>query len=69
MKIYLIIALIFLSTLFSYGQKLKVNQGDFNFIKGQKEINVEFVYDNMKLLKKNLSKVLLGKKVGTQVES
>ncbi|MDX1759965.1 MAG: hypothetical protein R3306_10050, partial [Arenibacter algicola] len=55
MKINFIIALVFLSSLFGYGQKLKVKQGDFNFIKGQKEINVEFVYDNMKLLKKNLS--------------
>lgn len=55
MKINLIIALVFLSNLFGYGQKLKINQGDFNFIKDQKEINVEFVYDNMKLFKKNLS--------------
>ena len=55
MKTHFIIAVIFLSNLFGYGQKLKVIQGDFNFIKDQKEINVEFVYDNMKLLKKNLS--------------
>ena len=55
MKINFIIALVFFSNLFGYGQKLKIEQGDFNFIKGQKEINVEFVYDNMKLLKKNLS--------------
>ena len=55
MKINFIIALVLLCTMNSYGQKLKVNQGDFDFIKGQKEINVEFVYDNMKLLKKNLS--------------
>ncbi|MCM4165272.1 MULTISPECIES: hypothetical protein [unclassified Arenibacter] len=55
MKTYFIIAVVFLSNLFGYGQKLKVIQGDFNFIKDQKEINVEFVYDNMKLLKKNLS--------------
>ena len=36
-------------------QKLKVEQGGFDFIKGQKEINVEFVYDNMTLLKKNIT--------------
>ena len=36
-------------------QKLKVEQGGFDFIQGQKEINVEFVYDNMTLLKKNLT--------------
>lgn len=54
MKSYTLIALVFLSALYGYGQKLKVKQGDFNFIGDQKEINVEFVYDNMKLFKKNL---------------
>jgi hypothetical protein len=49
------IAIVFLVALHAHGQKLKVNQGNFDFIKGQKEINVEFVYDNMKLLKDNLS--------------
>ncbi|MEW4922238.1 hypothetical protein [Algibacter sp. 2305UL17-15] len=34
---------------------MKVVKGDFDFIKNQKEINVEFVYDNMKLFKKNLT--------------
>ncbi|MGJ8744062.1 hypothetical protein [Polaribacter sp.] len=38
-----------------FGQKIKVTKGDYNFFKGQKNINVEFVYDNMKLLKKNLT--------------
>jgi len=38
-----------------YSQKIKVKDGNFNFFKGQKEINVEFVYDNMKLMKKNIS--------------
>ena len=36
-------------------QKLKIAQGEFDFLKGQKEVNVEFVYDNMTLLKKNLT--------------
>ncbi len=36
-------------------QKLKVQQGGFDFIKGQKEINVQFVYDNMRLMKDNLT--------------
>ena len=36
-------------------QKMKVEQGGFDFIKGQKEINVEFIYDNMTLLKKNMT--------------
>ncbi len=52
-KITAIALLIF--TVNSYSQKLKIKQGNFNFIKGQTEINVEFIYDNMTLLKKNLS--------------
>ncbi|TDQ28846.1 hypothetical protein [Tenacibaculum caenipelagi] len=40
---------------FGYAQKMKVVNGNFDFIKDQKEINVEFVYDNMKLFKKNLT--------------
>ncbi|WP_299529936.1 hypothetical protein [Ulvibacterium sp.] len=35
-------------------QKMKIVEGDFEFLKGQTEINVEFIYDNMKLLKDNL---------------
>lgn len=35
-------------------QKMKIQEGDFDFLPGQTEVNVEFVYDNMKLLKKNL---------------
>jgi len=34
---------------------MKIQDGGFDFLKGQKEINVEFVYDNMQLLKKDLS--------------
>ena len=47
--------LLVLFTVVLYSQKIKLKQGDFDFIKDQKEINVEFVYDNMKLLKKNLT--------------
>ena len=36
-------------------QKMKVKSGDFDFFAGQKEINVEFVYDNMKLFNDNLT--------------
>lgn len=36
-------------------QKMKIIEGDFDFLKGQNEINVEFVYDNVKLLKDNLT--------------
>ena len=50
----LIIALLFVTAGLT-AQKIKVVDGGFDFIKGQKEINVEFVYDNMTLLKKELS--------------
>ena len=38
-----------------YAQKIKVEQGGFDFIAGQKEVNVEFDYENMKLMKENLT--------------
>lgn len=54
MKKHLTLILIFLCTIMA-AQKMKITAGNFDFIKSQKEINVEFVYDNMQLLKKNLS--------------
>jgi hypothetical protein len=36
-----------------YSQKIKIEQGNFDFIVDQKEVNVVFNYDNMKLLKEN----------------
>ncbi|NHF60582.1 hypothetical protein FK220_014600 [Flavobacteriaceae bacterium TP-CH-4] len=45
----------FLACFAVQAQKMKVEQGGFDFIKGQKEINVEFVYDNMRLMKDNLT--------------
>ncbi|WP_425235551.1 hypothetical protein [Ulvibacterium sp.] len=36
-------------------QKMKIIEGDFEFLKEQTEINVEFIYDNVKLLKDNLT--------------
>lgn len=36
-------------------QDMEVTKGDFNFLKDQKEINVEFTYDNLKLMKENLT--------------
>lgn len=50
-QVTLIIALVIVA--FSYGQKMKVVNGGFDFIKDQKEINVEFVYDNLTLYKDN----------------
>jgi len=52
-QITLTFALIF--AMFSYGQKMKVQKGDFSFIKGQKNINVEFVYDNVTINKDKLT--------------
>lgn len=55
-------------TAFMYGQKMKVQKGDFGFIKGQKEINVEFVYDNMKIFKDNLTNEEYMKKRSADLE-
>lgn len=54
MKKTLLLALLMVSS-FAMAQKMKVTKGDFNFLKGQKELNVEFVYDNLKLMKDNLT--------------
>lgn len=48
----LLLALAFTSI---YSQKIKIEQGGFDFIIGQKDVNVEFNYDNMKLMKENLT--------------
>ncbi|MEP0263984.1 hypothetical protein [Dokdonia sp.] len=48
-----ILALLFVSL--SFSQKMKVVSGNFDFIKDQKQINVEFVYDNVTVHKKKLS--------------
>lgn len=46
--------LLFCIAAFGYSQKMKIQEGNFDFLPGQSEINVEFVYDDMKLLKKNI---------------
>lgn len=46
--------LLFCIVSFGYTQKMKIQEGNFDFLPGQNEINVEFVYDDMKLLKKNI---------------
>jgi hypothetical protein len=55
MKKHFPIIVLSLFCIASYAQKMKITQGNFDFLRGQKEINVAFVYDNMKLLKNNLT--------------
>ncbi len=50
MKKLMLITVLFVSYLMS-AQDISVLQGDFSFLKDQKEINVEFDYDKMTLMK------------------
>ncbi len=54
MKKYVTLIVMFIGVA-SFAQKMKLKEGGFDFIKGQKEINVEFLYDNMKLMKENIT--------------
>ncbi len=53
MKKQVMLIAVLLCTTLMFSQKMKVKEGKFDFIKNQKEINVEFDYDNMKLFKDN----------------
>lgn len=53
MKKYLTLAILSVCTATS-AQKMKIKDGNFDFLKGQKEVNVEFRYNDMTLLKKKL---------------
>lgn len=50
----LVVALLFVSAMMT-AQDMDVVKGDFGFLKDQKEINVEFTYENLKLMKDNLT--------------
>lgn len=54
MKKYATLILVIICTSV-FSQKIKVVQGDFSFIAGQKEVNVQFDYSNMKLMKENFT--------------
>ena len=54
MKKVLLAAVLLVSTM-AMAQKMEVVKGDFGFLKGQKEINVAFTYDNLKVMEDNLS--------------
>ena len=48
MKKLVALAVLFVSSITA--QDMEVVNGDFGFLNGQKEINVEFKYDNLKLM-------------------
>ena len=54
MKKIVLIALLCVSAA-GFAQKMKVAKGDFKFLAGQKDLNVEFDYSHLKLLKENLT--------------
>lgn len=54
MKKILLAALLFVSVA-GIAQDVDVKKGDFSFLNGQKELNVEFDYSHLKLLKENLT--------------
>jgi hypothetical protein len=54
MKKVVVLAVLFISSI-SFAQDMDVVKGDFGFLNGQKEINVEFKYDNLKLMEDNLT--------------
>jgi len=54
MKKITLIALLMVSAV-TMAQKMKVVKGDYKFLNGQKELNVEFDYDDLKLMKDNVT--------------
>jgi hypothetical protein len=54
MKKITVLALLLISSL-AMSQKIKVKSGNYKFLADQKEVNVEFTYDNLKLMKENLT--------------
>lgn len=51
-KLFLVLGLTF--TFGSFAQNMKVESGSYDFLKGVKELNVEFDYSNLKMMKDNL---------------
>ena len=47
--------MLFAASSLAMAQKIKTQKGDFKFLAGQKEVNVEFDYSNLKLMKENLT--------------
>ena len=55
MKKNITVILALVCSTFLFAQRIKVQSGDFEFLKGQKEVNVEFTYDNLTLYNDNKS--------------
>lgn len=55
MKKIAIVLTFLLTVMVMHSQKMKIGEGNFDFIIDQKEINVEFVYDNMTLMKEKMT--------------
>ena len=51
----IITLVLFIATSVVMAQKTKIENGDFKFLAGVKEVNVEFDYSNLKLMKENLT--------------
>ncbi|MQP25702.1 hypothetical protein GFJ94_11570 [Flavobacterium sp. LMO8] len=47
--------MLFAASSLTMAQKVKIEKGDFKFLAGQTEVNVEFDYSNLKLMKENLT--------------
>ena len=53
-KLHLLMVLLFVTTI-SFAQKMDLVKGDFKFLAGQKDVNIEFNYSNLLLMKENLT--------------
>jgi hypothetical protein len=51
----LVLFVTLLASVAGFSQDMEVKKGDFKFLKDQKELNVEFDYSNLKLMKDNLT--------------
>lgn len=54
MKNFTLLALLLVTSV-TMAQKMKVVKGDYNFLRGITELNVEFNYDDVKLMKENMT--------------
>lgn len=52
-KLLLLVLLMF--TTFAFAQKMKIVSGNFDFLKNESEVNVELKFDNVLLMKENIT--------------